>query len=100
MSHASNEHPGRTTDGAARAGATGFDFFGAGELPSPNLPAAEVARIVREHWHLDHDPDPDKSIRVVRGVKETRLVRCPIVPVHALRGLPSYVQANGLAVGL
>lgn len=53
MSHASNEHPGRTTDGAARAGATGFDFFGAGELPSPNLPAAEVARIVREHWHLD-----------------------------------------------
>ncbi|MEV1129199.1 aminotransferase [Agromyces sp. NPDC049794] len=53
MSHASNGDPGRTTDGDARSGATGFDFFEAGELPAPNLPAAEVARIVREHWRLD-----------------------------------------------
>lgn len=31
----------------------GFDFFSAGELPAPNLPADEVAAIVREHWGLD-----------------------------------------------
>ena len=28
---------------------TGFDFFGAGELPAPNLPAAEVQALLREH---------------------------------------------------
>ncbi|ANJ28147.1 aminotransferase [Agromyces aureus] len=31
----------------------GFDFFGADDLPAPNLPAAEVAAILREHWGLD-----------------------------------------------
>lgn len=32
----------------------GFDFFGAaGELPAPNLPAAEVAAIVRGRWDID-----------------------------------------------
>ncbi|MCM3657933.1 aminotransferase class III-fold pyridoxal phosphate-dependent enzyme [Agromyces mediolanus] len=31
----------------------GFDFFRAGELPAPNLPAAEVAAIAREHWDLE-----------------------------------------------
>jgi 4-aminobutyrate aminotransferase-like enzyme/Ser/Thr protein kinase RdoA (MazF antagonist) len=31
----------------------GFDFFAAGELPAPNLPADEVASIVREHWGID-----------------------------------------------
>lgn len=36
------------------AGARGFDFFGAaGELPAPNLPAAEVAAIVRGRWDID-----------------------------------------------
>ncbi|MFF2371559.1 aminotransferase [Agromyces sp. NPDC058110] len=31
----------------------GFDFFGAGELPAPGLPADEVAAILRRHWGLD-----------------------------------------------
>ncbi|WP_430647492.1 aminotransferase [Agromyces sp. GXS1127] len=31
----------------------GFDFFSAGELPAPALPADEVAAIVSEHWGLD-----------------------------------------------
>lgn len=44
MSHASTEGAEPTT---------GFDFFGAGELPAPNLSAAEVGIIVREHWGLD-----------------------------------------------
>ena len=36
------------------AGVRGFDFFGAaGELPAPNLPAAEVAAIVRGRWDID-----------------------------------------------
>ena len=35
------------------AGTTGFDFFSAGELPAPGLPADEVAGIVRDHWGLD-----------------------------------------------
>ncbi|KZE95197.1 2,2-dialkylglycine decarboxylase [Agromyces sp. NDB4Y10] len=37
---------------------SGFDFFSAGELPAPNLPAAEVAAIVREHWGLDVALEP------------------------------------------
>lgn len=51
MSHAS----ARSGAGAHTAG---FDFFGAGELPAPNLPAAEVAEIVREHWGLDVELEP------------------------------------------
>lgn len=31
----------------------GFDFFGAGALPAPNLSAAEVSEIARERWGLD-----------------------------------------------
>ncbi|MFD6054114.1 aminotransferase class III-fold pyridoxal phosphate-dependent enzyme [Agromyces sp. NPDC060279] len=31
----------------------GFDFFSAGELPAPNLPADEVAAIARDHWGLE-----------------------------------------------
>ncbi|SFR83139.1 4-aminobutyrate aminotransferase [Agromyces sp. CF514] len=31
----------------------GFDFFGAGELPAPNLPAEEVVALLRTHWGLD-----------------------------------------------
>ncbi|GAA1829926.1 aminotransferase [Agromyces salentinus] len=30
----------------------GFDFFTAGELPAPNLPAAEVAAILADEWRL------------------------------------------------
>ena len=36
----------------------GFDFFGAGELPAPNLPADEVAAIMRERWGLDAELSP------------------------------------------
>ncbi|WP_353826526.1 aminotransferase class III-fold pyridoxal phosphate-dependent enzyme [Agromyces sp. SYSU T0242] len=36
-----------------RAIVSGFDFFSAGELPAPALPADEVASLVREHWGLD-----------------------------------------------
>lgn len=36
----------------------GFDFFSAGELPAPNLPAGEVAAIVRERWRLDVALEP------------------------------------------
>ncbi|MGR0320746.1 aminotransferase [Agromyces sp. ZXT2-3] len=36
----------------------GFDFFSAGELPAPALPADEVAAIVRERWALDVHLDP------------------------------------------
>ncbi|WP_353814786.1 aminotransferase class III-fold pyridoxal phosphate-dependent enzyme [Agromyces sp. SYSU T00266] len=35
----------------------GFDFFSAGELPAPALPADEVAGIVREHWGLEVELD-------------------------------------------
>lgn len=31
----------------------GFDFFAAGELAAPDLPADEVAALLREHWGLD-----------------------------------------------
>ena len=31
----------------------GFDFFAAGELPAPSLPAAEVAAIAAAEWGLD-----------------------------------------------
>lgn len=37
---------------------SGFDFFSAGELPAPSLPADEVAGIVREHWGLDIALEP------------------------------------------
>ena len=37
------------------SGTVGFDFFGAGELPAPNLPVAEVAEIVRAQWGLEVD---------------------------------------------
>jgi 4-aminobutyrate aminotransferase-like enzyme/Ser/Thr protein kinase RdoA (MazF antagonist) len=40
------------------AGRRGFDFFGAGELPAPNLPADEVASIVRERWGIDAELSP------------------------------------------
>ena len=40
------------------AGVRGFDFFGAGELPAPNLPADEVASIVRERWGIDAELSP------------------------------------------
>ena len=40
------------------SGIVGFDFFGAGELPAPNLPAAEVAELVRDRWGLDVDLAP------------------------------------------
>lgn len=33
--------------------ARGFDFFSAGELPAPNLPADEVVALVRAHWGLE-----------------------------------------------
>lgn len=36
----------------------GFDFFGAGELPAPALPADEVAALVREHWGLEVALEP------------------------------------------
>ena len=39
-------------------GVQGFDFFGAGELPAPNLPADEVAGVLRAHWGLDADLSP------------------------------------------
>lgn len=57
MSHAS-------TGGSAEAGTgigtstPGFDFFEAGELPAPNLPAVEVAGIVRDQWGLDVELRP------------------------------------------
>ena len=47
MSHGSS---GRETQG--------FDFFEAGELPAPNLPAAEVAALARDQWGLDVDLAP------------------------------------------
>ncbi|MFK4728938.1 aminotransferase class III-fold pyridoxal phosphate-dependent enzyme [Agromyces mediolanus] len=37
---------------------TGFDFFSAGELPAPTLPAEEVAAIAREHWDLQLRLEP------------------------------------------
>lgn len=40
------------------ANVSGFDFFSAGELPAPNLPADEVAAIAREHWGLDVSLEP------------------------------------------
>ncbi|MBM7505989.1 aminotransferase class III-fold pyridoxal phosphate-dependent enzyme [Agromyces aurantiacus] len=40
------------------AEARGFDFFSAGELPAPNLPADEVAGIVRDRWGLEVELDP------------------------------------------
>ncbi|WP_173923250.1 aminotransferase class III-fold pyridoxal phosphate-dependent enzyme [Agromyces sp. Marseille-P2726] len=40
------------------AGVRGFDFFGAGELPAPNLPDDEVASIMREHWGVDAELSP------------------------------------------
>ncbi|WP_438853839.1 aminotransferase class III-fold pyridoxal phosphate-dependent enzyme [Agromyces sp. M3QZ16-3] len=40
------------------ANARGFDFFSAGELPAPALPADEVATIVREQWGLDVELEP------------------------------------------
>ncbi|MGW4929629.1 aminotransferase class III-fold pyridoxal phosphate-dependent enzyme [Agromyces sp. NPDC004153] len=40
------------------AGLRGFDFFGAGELPAPNLPADEVASIVRERWGIVAELSP------------------------------------------
>ena len=36
----------------------GFDFFSAGELPAPSLPADEVAAILRERWGLDVALEP------------------------------------------
>ncbi|RXZ51375.1 phosphotransferase, partial [Agromyces binzhouensis] len=39
------------------ANTRGFDFFSAGELPAPALPADEVVAIVREHWDLDVELD-------------------------------------------
>ena len=36
----------------------GFDFFAAGELPAPSLPAAEVAAIVAAAWGLDVALEP------------------------------------------
>lgn len=47
MSHANSE---------VRTG--GFDFFDAGELPAPSLPAPEVAAIIRERWGLDVELSP------------------------------------------
>ncbi|MFC5788546.1 aminotransferase class III-fold pyridoxal phosphate-dependent enzyme [Agromyces tardus] len=41
-----------------RRGTNGFDFFSAGELPAPSLPADEVAAIVRDHWGLDVALEP------------------------------------------
>ncbi|GAA1789855.1 aminotransferase class III-fold pyridoxal phosphate-dependent enzyme [Agromyces lapidis] len=38
--------------------ATGFDFFAVGELPAPNLPAAEVAAIVAAEWGLEVELEP------------------------------------------
>lgn len=40
------------------ANASGFDFFSAGELPAPNLPADEVTQVVQEHWGLDVALEP------------------------------------------
>ncbi|GAA1061770.1 aminotransferase [Agromyces bracchium] len=40
------------------ANARGFDFFSAGELPAPALPADEVVAIVRERWGLDVGLEP------------------------------------------
>ncbi|HKH09420.1 MAG TPA: aminotransferase, partial [Agromyces sp.] len=37
---------------------SGFDFFTAGELPAPTLPAEEVAAVVRERWGLDVTLEP------------------------------------------
>ena len=39
-------------------GVQGFDFFGAGELPAPNLPADEVAGVLRAQWGLDAELSP------------------------------------------
>ncbi|MCD2441397.1 aminotransferase class III-fold pyridoxal phosphate-dependent enzyme [Agromyces sp. SYSU K20354] len=38
--------------------ASGFDFFAAGELPAPSLPAAEVAAIAAAEWGLDVALEP------------------------------------------
>ena len=38
--------------------ARGFDFFSTGELPAPQLPAREVAEIVRAAWGLDVELTP------------------------------------------
>lgn len=40
------------------ANVSGFDFFSAGELPAPSLPAHEVDSIVREQWGLDVALEP------------------------------------------
>src|SRR4029453_5586638 len=40
------------------SGPVGFDFFGAGELPAPDLPIAEVAELVRTHWGLEVELAP------------------------------------------
>lgn len=37
---------------------SGFDFFSAGELPAPSLPADEIAGIVGDHWDLDLALEP------------------------------------------
>jgi len=55
-------HERRVAASEAGAGArpvdAGFDFFGAGELPAPNLPAADVATVVREQWGIDVELSP------------------------------------------
>ncbi|MFF2388078.1 aminotransferase class III-fold pyridoxal phosphate-dependent enzyme [Agromyces sp. NPDC058104] len=38
--------------------APGFDFFAVGELPAPNLPAAEVTAIVAAEWGLEVELEP------------------------------------------
>ncbi|MFE6965448.1 aminotransferase class III-fold pyridoxal phosphate-dependent enzyme [Agromyces sp. NPDC057679] len=38
--------------------APGFDFFAVGELPAPNLPAAEVAAIAAAAWGLEVELEP------------------------------------------
>lgn len=40
------------------SGTVGFDFFGAGELPAPDLPVDEVAQIVGAQWGLDVELTP------------------------------------------
>ncbi|WP_448811296.1 aminotransferase [Agromyces bauzanensis] len=57
MSHASSGGSAEAGTGTSM-GTAGFDFFGAGELPAPNLPAAEVAAFVLEHWGLDVELRP------------------------------------------
>ncbi len=47
MSHANTE-----------VGTGGFDFFEAGGLPAPNLPAPEVAAIIRAQWGVDVELRP------------------------------------------